>query len=601
MVSAPSATKRRAGLNSGGTKKKAAKKAALGAKAAPAASSEAKAGMLSSATAIAAMKLAPQNASVSEKRRIAALISWEKRRSRTSDAKHVVVTTSKKKTTASKAVVRPVTPPKDKSKRVAAPSSKKRKTAVGPSIGKSSTAKVVKAVAAPKVEGRENDPASTKLLVRSQAAKMGWERRRNQQAASEIRSKAAKLGWERKKRIQIVAEGGSVGSLAASNASVATAAAANERSSPVATNKKAAAGASSKVGYSAAARRKAAVLGWEKRRNEKATRRVLSSGDAPMKAPLPSKPKTEPRKYTKPLGSKRSRRLAAEESGGTAAHDTEARRINELVTRLRLARGWMEFRPSSRHGSGTATYGYIPSSIASFIRSGVISQRTVLDKGALGVHYALDWEGYGGLKEMIDTFGEDFSPHPTEEMMKHARVPVWELGDDLPWREVEEADARNKLTKEEEKKKLFDLKEQEPDSAANAEDEDTEDILIVANILASLDGGAVMETCRSEECKHGSTQINSGPDNTEEMVSSDEHSPSASFVASKDACGSAENSPADGYNPASKDCMLSRLADVADVTVTKECKDRSNSNIVEEEVLIIQTRQDFKHWNFGLC
>ena len=59
--------------------------------------------------------------------------------------------------------------------------------------------------------------------------------------------------------------------------------------------------------------------------------------------------------------------------------------------RAHLSRGWMEFHPSSRHGSGTATRGYIPSSIASFIRDGSISQGTVLDRGTAGVHYALDW------------------------------------------------------------------------------------------------------------------------------------------------------------------------------------------------------------------
>ena len=90
---------------------------------------------------------------------------------------------------------------------------------------------------------------------------------------------------------------------------------------------------------------------------------------------------------------KRSRHLASSESGDFS-YDLEARRINKLVTHLRLTRRWMEFHPSSRHGSGTVTYGCILSSIASFVRSGAISQKTMLVHGTLGVHFALDWDGY---------------------------------------------------------------------------------------------------------------------------------------------------------------------------------------------------------------
>lgn len=172
-------------------------------------------------------------------------------------------------------------------------------------------------------------------------------------------------------------------------------------------------------------------------------------------------------------GSKRSRRLAGESAG---SHEEGTKEMNNLIAYLRITRSWMEFRVSTRHGSGIATYGYFPSSIASFIRSGTISQRTVLDHGKLGVHYALDWSGSGGLKEMIDTFGEDYSPYPTEEMMEFARVPEWEFGDDdLPWRDVEEAD--DKLRKQEHKVSTCSVKD---------EDGDTKDILFVANILASL-------------------------------------------------------------------------------------------------------------------
>jgi hypothetical protein len=150
---------------------------------------------------------------------------------------------------------------------------------------------------------------------------------------------------------------------------------------------------------------------------------VATGQSSVLEMAMPTMPKLTREFKNYREGTKRSRRLAEE---STESYDDEVRKINQLVSYLRLSRGWLEFRPSSRRGSGTATYGYIPSSIASFIRNGTISQRTVLDQGTLGVHYALDWEGYGGLKAMIATFGEDYSPYPTEEMMEQSRVTEWE-------------------------------------------------------------------------------------------------------------------------------------------------------------------------------
>ena len=264
--------------------------------------------------------------------------------------------------------------------------------------------------------------------------------------------------------------------------------------------------------------------------------------------------KGETKKYRQ--GTKRSRRLAEDSTG---SFEDEAKKVNELVTYLRGVRGWMEFHPSSRHGSGTAVYGYIPSSIASFIRDGTISQGTVLEHGILGVHYALDWDGYGGLKQMISSFGEEYSPYPTEEMMG-SKSSEWELGEDLPWREVEEAE--EKLRMEEDKSNS---------SATN--NEDMTDIISVANILASLDPQP------------------SSDGNTQESISS----PSVliqNCESSEE--GSQGYDDMDGHHKAQDN----PLAHLAEVTLSKP--PMSDSQFVEEDVLLIETRKDFTHWNFGL-
>jgi hypothetical protein len=254
-------------------------------------------------------------------------------------------------------------------------------------------------------------------------------------------------------------------------------------------------------------------------------------------------------------GTKRSRRLAEE---STESYDDEVRKINQLVSYLRLSRGWLEFRPSSRRGSGTATYGYIPSSIASFIRNGTISQRTVLDQGTLGVHYALDWEGYGGLKAMIATFGEDYSPYPTEEMMEQSRVTEWELGDDLPWREV----------LENEEKKLTMTAAREPESSAA-----DEDVSFVAAILANLDHSAAIECEQSdpevvkseEEALNFFDNIYGSSDESDDLDSEDSKTQEV------------ENT----LHPVTDDNLL-------------QCKDPSNPPSTDIG------HQVFSHWQFGL-
>ena len=314
-----------------------------------------------------------------------------------------------------------------------------------------------------------------------------------------------------------------------------------------------AAAASSKVGYSAAARRKAAKLGWEKRRNEKAHRATRTTSLKPPPeedVPAPSRRRaSEPSSCragepSSRRAGKRSRRLAAAKDPASApSRDDESRRVSDLVTHLHLSRGWMEFHPSSRHGSGTATRGYIPSSIASFIRDGSISQGTVLDRGTEGVHYALDWEGSGGLKEMIDTFGENFAPYPTEGMMERSRVPEWELGDDLPCREVEEAEKRKSRRGREEK-----LEQVRGAGAVANGEEETEDILFVASILASLEHGAVTDASDSKECKRDILRFGNGPGDTNRA----EGSPSIPAAAKS------YDGPVDGYSPDAVRCETGR-------------------------------------------
>ena len=244
------------------------------------------------------VKLSPQKTSLSDKRRHAALVSWEKRRAKSEQ--HAL---SKRKAII---VDRHVNPRKDKCK---SPPTKRQKI----------------------------------------YAKVSSERKRNQQSARDTKRKTDAIR----------------------------------------------------------SRRNAAKLGCERRRNQFASVPMSNIKKNSKKITLSiSRSAVRSRTASKPppqRGSKRSRRLAGESAG---SHKEGTKKMNNLIAYLRVTRSWMEFRVSTRHGSGIATYGYFPSSIASFIRSGTISQRTVLDHGKLGVHYALDWDGCGGLKEMIDTFGE---------------------------------------------------------------------------------------------------------------------------------------------------------------------------------------------------
>ncbi|EED96671.1 predicted protein [Thalassiosira pseudonana CCMP1335] len=352
----------------------------------------------------------PTGMSVSDKRRMAAMISWEKRRKRNTCSKSDVQTPTKKSTgnaSSAKASTPNVTPPKHKRK---------------------------KAKVKPK-RGRKNDADSTTTISDDTSTSLEDESTEDDEADDSSNN--------------------------------------NDDDAP--SNNK-----SKKREYTADLRRQAAIAGWERRKNMLAARRNEPSTQVESPTPLPKRrrtaatatdapppskkttvaQKTAPpppaaaatappkksrwhEKHPKAQGTKRSRRTS--DNNDSSGNDV-AKEASELVSYLKISRGWISFHPSSRYGNGTADNAYIPSSIATFIRNGAFSQRTVLEYGTLGVHYALDYEGYGGLKDMIDVFGEDYSPFPTETMMEYSRDfneqkrVGWDLGDDLPWEKVEEVE-----------------------------------------------------------------------------------------------------------------------------------------------------------------
>eukprot|EP00578_Thalassiosira_sp_NH16_P023739 CAMPEP_0181085770 /NCGR_PEP_ID=MMETSP1071-20121207/5400_1 /TAXON_ID=35127 /ORGANISM="Thalassiosira sp., Strain NH16" /LENGTH=609 /DNA_ID=CAMNT_0023167581 /DNA_START=69 /DNA_END=1898 /DNA_ORIENTATION=+ len=609
MASAATA-KRRNGLNNSG--RKATKRSASGGvkNASKVTPGLAKSKSMQEQPTATAIDVAPQNASISgksEKRRLAALMTWEKRRRNSLSGKKA--SGAKKAAAASKsklAAARPVTPPKGR-KRVApkkavladaaaAPPAKKRKVGAGPSVRKASASKGSKHLAKIRRQKRvqpaathASSNASSHAVERPLVAAadvLSAKKKKTAVAPKKIytldeRREAAKRGWERRRRNQLGVDCSASPSANASSLEEKGSSAAPATSVSVMAEK--VASAPKKI-YTASARSQAAKLGWERRQKSKAKAASSSNASMSSTAALPSKtsakpqpPKKENNGSSRQKGTKRSRRLAAaEDPESTDTYKNETRTISELVTYLRTARGWMEFHPSSRHGSGTATYGYIPSSIASFVRSGTIPRQAVLEHGDLGVHYALDWDGYGGLKDMISTFGEDYSPFPTEEMMASSRVTEWELGDDLPWREVVEAEEQKLRRLEQE---MISAKVHGSRVAAR-NDDDVEDILFVANILANLDRSA------SEECKHGE-----GPDNN---IMSLEGSPSIltlNYYEDSNRDSEGEACKVQRTNP------LSQLATVAMKEYDNQCN--TPPKIVGEDVIFVQN--PFKRWNFGIC
>lgn len=458
-----------------------------------------------------------------EKKRMAALIGWEKRRNQGQmggPAKKMKLTNSQSVNTA-------------------ASISEKRTRAVSKTDTEGSTSSsddnddVDSGDAESEVEETPKQP-----LSRAEAARLGWERRKKMLAAAKIladkgeekplplgRREAAKMGWERRKKMlaeanaegqQIVTKSNKKPCRAKGYGAAARARAAKrgwERRKLILAGVDPASMPQEdddepqlEKAYTAEDRAKAAKAGWENRKNKLAARsgssalESMSTGES--KPPIKDTKKGPAWLMSKPReGAKRSRRLAEDYAD---SHEEGARKMNELVSFLKVTRGWMEFHPSSRHGSGTATYGYIPASIASFIRGGTISKSVVLERGTLGVHYALDYEGYGGLKEMIDSFGIDYSPYPTDEMLEVSReilgnrnamqVSAWDLGEDLPWQELQQAEEhrieeyRNKLSLKNEK-----------DETSGGED----DLLFVANILASLNHGATDENKEQDDKDQG--------------------------------------------------------------------------------------------------
>ena len=423
-------------------------------------------------------------------------------------------------------------------------------------------------------EESEEEETQKKPLSRAEAARLGWERRRQMLAVAKIlagkeeeekstplgRREAAKMGWERRKKLLAEAKG--------DGQQIAT----KSKKKP-----------SRAKGYGAASRARAAKRGWERRKlilagvdpasipqendDEPQPKRVYTAEDRgnntfdsastdesepsikDMKKPawLKSKPRE---------GAKRSRRLAEDSAD---SHKESVRKMNELISFLKNTRGWMEFHPSSRHGSGTATSGFIPASIASFIRGGTVSKSVVLEQGTLGLHYALDYEGYGGLKEMIDSFGMDYSPYPTEEMVEVSReilgnrdamqVSAWDLGEDLPWQELEQVEER----KIEDYRNKMNLKKEIDETSGGVDD-----LLFVANILASLNHGTTVD---DEEQGDKDQKLN------HDLVSVSE-------------------------------CSVSGGHQCPDVTP-------SNTDVSVEDDLVdglfIHSQSDFSQWRFGIC
>lgn len=437
-------------------------------------------------------------------------------------------------------------------------------------------------------EVEEEEETPKKPLSRAEAARLGWERRKKKLAEAKVlaakeqekaaplgRREAAKLGWERRKKL-----------------------AKNEKQSTAATSRKKVSRAKS---YGAAARARAAKQGWERRklilagvdpasitqanddepqpekvydvkdrvkagaRNNESIRAGRSGSSTLERSTDESQPSISDKKKgpawlkSKPReGAKRSRRLAQDSSD---SHEESVRKMNELVSFLKGSRGWMEFHPSSRHGSGTATYGYIPSSIASFIRGGTVSKSVVLEQGTLGVHYALDYEGYGGLKEMIDSFGVDYSPYPTDDIFEVSRevlgnrnamqVSAWDLGEDLPWQEVEQAEEK----RIEEFRNKMDLKKRSDETSCGSEDLD---LLFVANILASLDHGTSDDT-REQDVKNQKLDHDVAPE-----------------------------------------CTASSGNQCKDVAFVGE-DDSAKRKFADDDVLFIQSQSNFSQWSFGIC
>ncbi|KAL9181520.1 hypothetical protein ACHAXT_010325 [Thalassiosira profunda] len=561
---------------------------------------------------------------LSDKRRMAALISWEKRRKAAEKASKGAGGAAAAKGRSGSSVAS-----KGRGRKAApAPPAKRRKADNKPlsrsdaaragwerrkrELAAQEQAREVRRQAAKegwaKRKGqRKPKQSKTAKDVRREAAKRGWARRKSELAAKPpgrsgakplSRSEAARVGWERRKA-QLAAAG------LDSSSSEEEASESEEESDEEEPRSAPAKKAGVKRVYTANMRAEAARRGWERKKREAAAREAArrgsngyassassgrsrkSSSTSRSTATAPAKPKKEAKvkyhgqKYYRE-GAKRSSRLAEETS--TDVYE-EMKKVNELVTRLR-ERGWMEFHPSSRLGSGTATYGYIPSTIASFIRSGYVSQGAVLENGELGIHYALDYEGYGGLKEMIDTFGEDFSPCLTDGMMDEKRVAEWELGEDLPWREVEEEENRKM-------RELVEAKAVLEDTSVDSDEDETveEDILFVAGILASLDQDAVREEAAAlKEC----SKVGAEP----ESATSTSNTSSPSMLALKDYESSEDGS--DGCKSQESN-PRSRLTD-ASLTREAECKTQSKLVEEEDDVLIIQSRPSLtSSWNFGIC
>ena len=143
--------------------------------------------------------------------------------------------------------------------------------------------------------------------------------------------------------------------------------------------------------------------------------------------------------------------------------------------------------------------------------------------------------------------------------MEQSRVTEWELGDDLPWREV----------LENEEKKLNMIAARPESSAAD------EDVSFVAAILANLDHSAAIECEQSDP----------------EVVKSEEEA--LIFFDNDNIYGSSDESDdLDGEDIKTQE-VENTLHPVTDDNLL-QCKDPSNPPSADS------VHQVFSHWRFGL-
>ena len=180
------------------------------------------------------------------------------------------------------------------------------------------------------------------------------------------------------------------------------------------------------------------------------------------------------------------------------------------------------------------------------------------------------------VRDMIATFGEDYSPYPTEEMMEQSRVPEWELGEDLPWREVEEAE------------------ETKLNEAVAAKEKEMAELIGLANILANMDHDAVVEEAEHEKLEQ-EKQLEQERLEEEKQARKEEdedadRESTLPLLALK-SCESSNNNSSDEDNSANNNEDNNKDGVPLKTPVKKD-----------DDILIISKNVNNRsRWNFGLC